>query len=169
MTGYCDLKPPWLHDKPRQTDVQHVFGTQPRWLKCPVTSPADGALNSIVRRHAVFRAFLLALSALYAAVPACATSSCDSANHSEIISPQVDRLAPASFEDVRLEMTMWEIVQLLGPAHRELGSGLMILGWESTDGPVFLVGGTSMCKPPIYARFDLVAPSNESCMDDSCK
>lgn len=134
---------------------------------CCLTTGCNGRrfappLNRGVRVHAVVRAFLLALLALYGAVPACATSSCDSAKRSEIISPKADRLAPASFEGVHLEMTMWEIVQLLGPAHRELGSGLMILGWESTDGRVFLVGGTSMCKPPIYARFDLGAPSNKS-------
>ena len=108
------------------------------------------------------RLLLFALPAVFVAVPAQPASSCDSANHSEIISPQASRLAPATFEAVRLEMTMWEIVELLGPAQRELGSGLMILGWESTDARVFLVGGTSMCKPPLYARFDQGVPSNKS-------
>ena len=108
------------------------------------------------------RLFLVALIAGFDAAPAHAASSCDSANHSEIFSPQADRLTPASFEAFRLEMTMWEIVKLLGPAQRELGSGLTILGWESTDGRVFLVGGTSMCKPPLYARFDAGVPSNKS-------
>jgi len=110
----------------------------------------------------VVRTLLFALSALHLAVPVHAASACDSANHSEIISPQAGRLAPASFEAVHLEMTMWEILKLLGPAQREIGSGLMILGWESTDGRVFLVGGTSMCKPPLYARFDPGVPSNKS-------
>ena len=108
------------------------------------------------------RLFLFALVGLFVAVPAQPAPSCDSFDHSEIISPQAGRLAPAKFEAVHLEMTMWEIVELLGPAQRELGSGLMILGWESTDGRVFLVGGTSMCKPPLYARFDPGVPSNKS-------
>jgi hypothetical protein len=110
----------------------------------------------------VVRLFLFALADLFMAIPAQPASSCDSAIHSEIVSPRASRLAPAKFEAVHLEMTMWEIVELLGPAQRELGSGMMILAWESTDGRVFLVGGTSMCKPPLYARFDLGVPSNKS-------
>jgi hypothetical protein len=59
-------------------------------------------------------------------------------------------------------MTMWEIIELLGPAQRELGSGLMIFGWESTDGRLFLIGGSSLCERPLYARFDQGVPSNKS-------
>jgi hypothetical protein len=80
-----------------------------------------------------------------------------------MLSPQAIRLAPVTFEIVHLEMTMWEIVKVLGPTQHDLGSGLMILGWESTDGRVFLVGGTSMCKPPLYARFDPGVPLTNRC------
>src|SRR5947207_15770608 len=131
-------------------------------MRCQVETAAAVALSSTVRGHAVVRLLLVALSAVFTAVPAHAASSCEPAKHSELISPQAKRLTPAAFGAVHLEMTMWEIVKLLGPAQRELGSGLMILGWESTDGRIFLVGGTSMCKPPLYARFDSVVPSSKS-------
>jgi hypothetical protein len=96
---------------------------------------------------------------------ACASAApqpCAAHDHSKVFSPDRKPLAPATFDAVRLDMTMREIVELLGPAQRELGSGLMILGWQSSDGRLFLVGGSSMCKPPIYARFDQGASSNTS-------
>jgi len=91
-----------------------------------------------------------------------APQPCAIQDHSKMFSPGRKPLAPKTFDAVRPEMTMWEIVELLGPAQREIGSGLMILGWQSSDGRVFLIGGSSMCKPPIYARFDQGAPSNNS-------
>jgi hypothetical protein len=57
---------------------------------------------------------------------------------------------------------MWDIVVLLGPAARDVGSGLTILEWDSTDGRIFRVGGTSLCRAPLYARFDPGVPSNKS-------
>jgi hypothetical protein len=46
----------------------------------------------------VVRALPFALSALSVAMPGDAVSSCDSTNHSEIVSPHAGRLAPASFK-----------------------------------------------------------------------
>ena len=100
------------------------------------------------------RTLLFAFSAFCIAVPATAATACDSADRSEVVSTRAARLAPEAFEAVRPYMTMWEIVKLLGPARREIGSGLMILAWDSFDGRVFLVGGTSLCQPPFYARFE---------------
>jgi hypothetical protein len=122
----------------------------------------NAALCSTVSGNAVARTLLAMTLALSTAFPASAAQPCATPNHAEIVSPDGGRLAPAAFEAVRLDMTMWEIVKLLGPAKSELGSGLMILGWESTDGRVFLVGGSSMCKPPLYAKFAEALPSNKS-------
>ena len=108
------------------------------------------------------RILLVLLFASGAAFSACAEQPCSITGHSEVVSPDAGRLAPAAFEGVRLDMTMWEIVKFLGPANRELGSGLIIFAWDSTDGREFVVGGPSMCEPPLYARFDSDAPSDTS-------
>jgi len=106
---------------------------------------------------------LLALAlVLGTACAAAAAQPCAIHAHSKVFAPDRKALAPTTFSAVRLDMTMWEIIELLGPAQRELGSGLMIFGWESTDGRLFLVGGSSMCERPIYARFEQGVPSNKS-------
>jgi len=73
--------------------------------------------------------------------------------HEQITSLNSKPLAPARFEEITRGMTTWEIVQRLGPAVREYGSGLTILEWRSTDGRKFIVGGGSLCAPPIYFHF----------------
>jgi hypothetical protein len=37
-------------------------------------------------------------------------------------------------------MTLGQILQTLGPAKRDLGSGITVLEWESTDGRKFSIG-----------------------------
>ena len=96
------------------------------------------------------------------AVPATAAESCEGGKHGPLVSGNSAPLSPAAFGAIREDMTMWEIVVLLGPAARDVGSGLTILEWNSTDGRVFRVGGTSLCRVPLYARFDQGAPSNTS-------
>jgi hypothetical protein len=71
-----------------------------------------------------------------------------------MVSANAAPLAPALFESISGEMTMWQIVRRLGPASRDVGSGLLILEWRSTDGRTFRVGGPSLCERPLYARFD---------------
>src|SRR5690349_24318744 len=98
--------------------------------------------------------FLIALIfTLGAADAASAEQPCAIHDHSKVFAPDRKPLAPTAFDAVRLDATVWEIIQLLGPAHREVGSGLMIFEWKSTDGRSYRVGGTSMCERPIYAHF----------------
>jgi hypothetical protein len=102
-----------------------------------------------------YTALLISLSL---AGPALADTGCEKPKDiAELISATAAPLAPARFDSIRGEMTMWQIVRLLGPASREVGSGLMILAWQSTDGRTFLVGGPSLCERPFYARFMTVA------------
>jgi hypothetical protein len=110
----------------------------------------------------VVRPLLAFALVLGSACAAAGPQPCAIDDHSKVFAPDRKALAPTTFDAVRLDMTMSEIIELLGPAHRELGSGLMIFGWESTDGRIFLVGGPSMCERPIYARFDQGVPSNKS-------
>ena len=102
---------------------------------------------------AVIRSLIAMIVTLGAAGTASAEQPCANQDPSKVFAPDRKPLAPAAFDAVRLDMTVWEIIEVLGPAHRELGSGLMIFEWKSADGRSFRVGGTSMCKRPIYAHF----------------
>jgi hypothetical protein len=99
---------------------------------------------------------------LACAISATAAESCEAGKHGPLVSSHSPPLAPVAFEAIRENMSMWEIVVLLGPAARDIGSGLTVLEWNSTDGRVFRVGGTSLCRVPLYARFDRGVPSNTS-------
>jgi hypothetical protein len=99
------------------------------------------------------RTFVILLILIAGAVPADAAESCESGKWGPLVSSKSIPLAPAIFDEIRGTMTMWEILRLLGPAARDVGSGLTILEWNSTDGRVFRVGGTSLCRVPLYARF----------------
>jgi hypothetical protein len=108
------------------------------------------------------RIFAAAFILLVFAVPAASAETCEGGKHRPLVSAKSTPLAPTAFEAIRENMTLWEIVALLGPAARDVGSGLTILEWDSTDGREFRVGGTSLCRAPLYARFDKGVPSNKS-------
>ena len=72
---------------------------------------------------------------------------------SELISTKSELLAPKRFEEIRRNMTLMEILELLGPAFREVGSGLYIFEWQSTDGRIFIVSGGNLCAPPMRFGF----------------
>jgi len=118
--------------------------------------------NSGIVQHAVMRPLLALALVLGSTCAASAAEPCAIHDHSKVFAPDREALAATAFNAVRLDMTMWEIIELLGPAQRELGSGLMIFGWKSADGRLFLVGGSSMCERPIYARFEQGVRSNKS-------
>jgi hypothetical protein len=101
----------------------------------------------------VVRTFASTLIALAIASPVLAELACDTAKHTDVIS---DKSVPLTQERIRIlrdGMSMWEIVNILGPAARSIGSGLFVLEWTDTNGRFFIVGGTSLCKPAIYAHY----------------
>jgi hypothetical protein len=110
----------------------------------------------VVRFTAIFQIILAT------AVPVAAAETCEGGKHGPLVSNKSAALAPATIAAIRDDMTMWEIAVLLGPAARDVGTGLTILEWNSTDGRTFRVGGTSLCRVPLYARFDRGVPSNNS-------
>jgi hypothetical protein len=77
-----------------------------------------------------------------------------------VVEPTAKPLPPELFRGVDEKMTLAQILDRLGPPHRETGSGLCIFVWRVADGREFWVG-TSRCAPaerPIYARFSDSAP-----------
>ena len=74
-----------------------------------------------------------------------------------MIDPSVKPLPPEKFVEVSSRtMTLGEIFSILGPAQRDIGSGLHVLEWRSTDGRSFIVGATDLTdrkRPPMYSKW----------------
>jgi hypothetical protein len=102
----------------------------------------------------LFLALILGASAL--ADPPCQAAR----DLSEIISSKSQPLPPERFSKITKQMTVYEILGLLGPAARDIGSGLYFLQWDSTDGRVFTVTATSLCDRPRGLRFAPKQASN---------
>jgi len=67
---------------------------------------------------------------------------------SEIVSTKSVALPAARFAGIKSDMSVGEILKRLGPAAREVGSGLFVLEWDATDGRVFRVSAGSLCDLP---------------------
>jgi hypothetical protein len=101
------------------------------------------------------------LLALLLGASALADAHCQAARDlSEVISSKSQPLPPERFSKITKEMTVYEILGLLGPAARDIGSGLYFLQWDSTDGRVFTVTATSVCDRPRGLRFAPKQASN---------
>lgn len=59
-----------------------------------------------------------------------------------------------AFDKIHRGMMLKQIMQRLGPASRDLGSGLHVLEWQVTDGRVFRVSVASACDKPVALGFD---------------
>ena len=57
------------------------------------------------------------------------------------------------FEKISRDMTLKKIIQTLGPALRDVGSGLHVLEWNVSDGRVFRVSVASACDKPMALGF----------------
>jgi hypothetical protein len=69
-------------------------------------------------------------------------------------------LPPAAFKKISSAMPVAEIIRRLGPAARDVGSGLYVLQWDVTDGRTFLVSTGSACGKPVNTGFRRACPNN---------
>jgi hypothetical protein len=53
----------------------------------------------------------------------------------------------AAFARVHDKMSLHVLLEVLGPASRDIGSGLYILIWEARDGSTLRVRASSLCEP----------------------
>ena len=61
----------------------------------------------------------------------------------------------AAFARVHDKMSLHALLAVLGPASRDIGSGLYILIWEARDGSTLRVRASSLCEPVIsFERSD---------------
>lgn len=66
---------------------------------------------------------------------------------SRLVSSSSRPLPPEAFSGVTQAMLVETILEKLGPAARDVGSGLYVLEWDVTDGRVFRVSTSSCGKP----------------------
>ena len=96
-----------------------------------------------MRTGLVFLAALLLVGSASAGEPCKAVR-----DMSEFVSTRSVPLPAARFAGIKSDMSVGEILKRLGPAARDLGSGLFILEWDVTDGRVFRVSASSLCDLP---------------------
>jgi hypothetical protein len=74
-----------------------------------------------------------------------------------LIDPDAKPLAPEKFDGISAKtMSLGDILSRLGPARRDIGSGLHLLEWRCTDGRSFIVGTpdwTDLKRSPMYAEW----------------
>ena len=85
--------------------------------------------------------------ALVAAVNAAAADDC--VLRTRYVSADAKPLSPEVFASITKEMLMPEIFKRLGPATRDVGSGLYVLEWKTNDGRVFHISTPSLCSKPM--------------------
>lgn len=69
------------------------------------------------------------------------------------VDPDRQRLPRSTLEQAREEMTVREIVTLLGPAHGDAGSGIYRFVWQCSDGSSLIVGFVDPNKKPFYIKW----------------
>jgi hypothetical protein len=74
------------------------------------------------------------------------------------VSSGVATIAPLSVDALSSTLTLGEIVDAIGPAERDVGSGVYVLEWPLTNGNVFQASATSPCEVPTARRI-LAPPS----------
>jgi hypothetical protein len=69
------------------------------------------------------------------------------------VSSKAKPLAAKEFRGITRDMLMPDIIKKLGPASREVGSGLYVLQWDVSDGRTFFVSTVSACEKPVNVGF----------------
>jgi len=117
-----------------------------------VNAEADKMKTSLALigvRH--MRIALIVAAFLIAGVVQAATD-CD-VDLSSAVSPAAKALPLERFNGITTDWTTAAIIRQLGPASRDMGSGLYVLEWKMTDGRVFSVSTSSLCVKPFSAHF----------------
>jgi hypothetical protein len=69
------------------------------------------------------------------------------------VSGTTEPLSASRFLGISRAMTVREIIQRLGPAARDVGSGVHVLEWDVTDGRQFRLSTPSACDKPLHVGF----------------
>ena len=76
------------------------------------------------------------------------------------VSSSAKPLPPAKFRAINRTMSVPDIIEQLGPAARDVGSGLYVLQWDVADGRTFFVSTSSACDKPANMGFNQAGANN---------
>jgi hypothetical protein len=117
-------------------------------------SEVTAARIAALLRCAAVAMVAMTLSA-HAATPApnLPTASAPCLWDARFVSARVKPQPASAFKGVDRQMKLPEIVAKLGPAQRDVGSGLHVLQWPVADGRWFSVSVPDTCSEPMAAGF----------------
>jgi len=118
----------------------------------------SGAGYAIQTQLQCMKRIFLMIGALAACVVSAAPACEIPADFAAVVSRKSAALAPSRFSGISAQLVTIEILQRLGPAARDVGSGLIALQWDVTDGRVFTVSTFGLCKRPLHAGFGKYVP-----------
>src|SRR4051812_42256365 len=95
-----------------------------------------------MRTHTILWSILILYSGFAFAAEECVWKTLPVSTAAKPVSMQAVRNLPAN-------LTLEDIVQRLGPAVRDVGSGVHILQWEISNGQVFSVSAPGPCASPV--------------------
>ena len=102
----------------------------------------------------VFLRIVAVTLATTAALEICTAAECERpAAHDEVVSSKSVPLDAKRFSDISSKLEVVEILKRLGPAARDVGSGLFLLQWDVADGRVFTVSATDLCAKARHVGF----------------
>jgi hypothetical protein len=70
-------------------------------------------------------------------------------NYALWVSAQTKPLPASAFKGINRRWSVERIIKHLGPAARDIGSGLHIFEWDISDGRVFSVSTGALCGKPM--------------------
>lgn len=106
---------------------------------------------------------ILLVICVLAASGVCAAPECEvPADIEAVVSRKSTALEPSRFAGISAQLVTAEILRRLGPAARDIGSGLIILQWDVTDGRVFTVSASGLCDKPLHVGFGKRTTSNKA-------
>ena len=83
---------------------------------------------------------------------------------SEITSEKSILVTPAQIAGINRQMRVVEILRRLGPAARNVGSGLLVLEWDMTDGRIFRLNTAGPCDAP-FSIWVVTKPASNNALE----
>ena len=87
--------------------------------------------------------------ALALSLPALGAESC--IELSKVVSVSSGLLSRNAIDPLPTTESIGSLVRRLGPAAREVGSGVYVVEWDMRDGRVFRVSSSTLCGKPLAA------------------
>jgi hypothetical protein len=97
------------------------------------------------------RLYVLITATLLSSFAMASTCTWDDAFVSATVKPLDAKL----FKHITKKMSLQTIIKKVGPASRDIGSGLHVLEWNTTDGKTFHVSIASACDKPLFVGFSV--------------